>query len=116
MERTTPNNLKGTTMATTTRWMVHCDIEACAEISYRTHELAWLAEDFQHSMRQRNELGLVVEEGTDIIGFVVYRLESDGDAKFVRVLKLAATTLEAREAINTKLAERAAKLGRRILV
>ena len=103
-------------MATTTRWMIHRDIAACAEISYRTHELAWLAEDFQSSMRQRNELGLVVEQGTDIIGFVVYRLESDGDAKFVRVLKLAATTLEARDAINNKLAERAAKLGRRILV
>ena len=99
-----------------TRWMVHCDIEACADISYRTHELAWLAEDFRHSMRQRNELGLVVEEGTDIIGFVVYRLESDGDTRIVRVLKLAATTLEARDAINNKLAERAAKLGRRILV
>jgi len=103
-------------MAATTRWMVHRDIEACAEISYRTHDLAWLAEDFQHSMRQRNELGLVVEEGTDIIGFVVYRLESDGDTRIVRVLKLAATTLAAREAINTKLAERTAKLGRRILV
>jgi [ribosomal protein S18]-alanine N-acetyltransferase len=57
------------------RWMIRRDLpEVLTLESVFNSRDPWLEEDFLHCLRQRNCIGMVVECGETVVGFMVYEL------------------------------------------
>lgn len=98
------------------RWMIARDIPECVDLSYRRNDLAWLAEDFRDSLRDRCCIGYVVEKGIDVVGFYVIELYGKETQRKARVLKMATQNQAAADTLNAKLAEFSEKHNRKIVV
>lgn len=58
------------------RWMVRADMPAIMEIERLSFgDDAWTEADFCRCCRQRNVIPMIVERGTQVIGFVIYELQ-----------------------------------------
>ncbi len=55
------------------RWMIRADMPDVCAIDLK-HGLGWTNEDFLVNLRQRNCIGMVVEQGDQIVGFMIYTL------------------------------------------
>jgi [ribosomal protein S18]-alanine N-acetyltransferase len=56
------------------RWMIRRDMPEVLAIEGENFEFAWLEEDFIHSLRQRNCIGMVAEHEDRVVGFMIYEL------------------------------------------
>ena len=57
------------------RYMIRRDLAECLDIENRSFDYPWDEADFIKAMRQRNRIGMVVEDGNDqVVGFMVYTL------------------------------------------
>ncbi len=56
------------------RWMIRRDIEEVLEIEQLCFATPWLEKEFIRCLRQRNCIGRVIEDGRDVLGFMVYEL------------------------------------------
>lgn len=60
------------------RWMIRRDMNEVLDIE-RRHAVGvpWGEEDFLKVLRDRNSIGMVVEEGQTVVAFVLYNLEKN---------------------------------------
>ena len=56
------------------RWMIRRDHEAVLEIEQLGFDEPWDKSDFIRCLRQRNCIGMVIEDGRDVLGFMVYEV------------------------------------------
>jgi ribosomal-protein-alanine N-acetyltransferase len=56
------------------RWMIRRDMAEVIKIEQASFEYHWTEADFLHCLRQRNCIGMVAEQGSRVIGFMIYEL------------------------------------------
>lgn len=56
------------------RWMIARDLPEVAQIEEKSFLYPWTHEDFLRFLRERDCIGMVVEQGETIVGFMVYEL------------------------------------------
>ncbi len=56
------------------RWMIRRDMPEVLAIEAESFEFPWLDDDFIHSLRQRNCIGMVAEYEDRVVGFMIYEL------------------------------------------
>ena len=56
------------------RWMIRRDMADVLGIENSSFEFPWNEDDFVRCLRQRNCIGMVVEQDDEIVGFMVYEL------------------------------------------
>lgn len=67
------------------RWATQKDLDEIQRIENASFEYPWATEDFQHFLRSRNCIGMVVTLDEIIVGYVAYRLEK----RFIRIENFA---------------------------
>lgn len=90
---------------TCVRWMIRRDMAEVLGLDQQCNErLQWREEDFLTALRQRNCIGMVAEQGDDVVGFMVYHLHKH----HLELVRFAAPT---EEILSKLLAKLAAKLS-----
>lgn len=56
------------------RWFIRRDMPEVLAIEADSYEWAWSEEDFLRYLRDRNTIGMVVEQHEKVIGFMIYEL------------------------------------------
>lgn len=56
------------------RWLIRRDMADVLNIEHDSFEFPWTEEDFLGCLRQRNCIGMVADNGDDIVGYMVYEL------------------------------------------
>lgn len=56
------------------RWMIKSDLDTVVFIEQQSFQFAWTREEFLRALRQRNTIGMVVEDKDTVVGFMVYSL------------------------------------------
>ena len=56
------------------RWMIRRDMPEVLEIEPDSFEYPWCEDDFIRCLRQRNCIGMVVEQDDRVVGFMIYEL------------------------------------------
>lgn len=56
------------------RWMIRRDMEQVLDIEGSSFEFPWSEDDFIRCLRQRNCIGMVAEQGDNVLGFMIYEL------------------------------------------
>ena len=54
------------------RWMIRRDMPEVLQTETQSFEFAWTEEDFLRCLRQRNCIGMVAEQGEQVVGFMIY--------------------------------------------
>jgi [ribosomal protein S18]-alanine N-acetyltransferase len=90
------------------RWMIRRDMPEVLAIEDEHFEFPWLEDDFIHSLRQRNCIGMVAEYDDRIVGFMIYELHKNR----IHVLNFAVASGYHRRGVGTQmLAKLANKLS-----
>lgn len=56
------------------RWMIRQDMPEVMAIEQSSYDYPWAEEDFLECLRQRNCIGMVIEQDNKVIGFMIYEL------------------------------------------
>jgi len=56
------------------RWMIRRDMPEVLDIENASFEHPWREDDFLRVLRQRNCIGMVAEQGDQIVGYMIYEL------------------------------------------
>ena len=56
------------------RWLIRRDMEEVLYIENESFPQPWSEEDFLRCLRQRNCIGMVCENGDQVVGFMIYEL------------------------------------------
>jgi ribosomal-protein-alanine N-acetyltransferase len=67
------------------RWLIRRDMPEVLAIEAESFEFPWLGNDFAHSLRQRNCIGMIAEYENQVVGFMIYELHKTR----IHVLNLA---------------------------
>lgn len=59
------------------RWMIRRDMQEVLAIEQESFEFPWFEEEFVHCLRQKNTIGMITENDTSILGFMIYELHKD---------------------------------------
>lgn len=59
------------------RWLIRNDMKDVLAIEKESFEWFWTEEEFIRCLRQRNCIGMVVEAGDEICGFMVYEIHKN---------------------------------------
>jgi ribosomal-protein-alanine N-acetyltransferase len=84
------------------RWIIKADLPAVTRIETAAQERPLLTEELETMLRQRNCIGLVVQEDERILAYCVYALEKDE----IELLVLAVDPKRQRQGIGRMLMER----------
>lgn len=57
------------------RWLIHRDLPALAEIEESSFADHWSADDFRAWLTGKDNIGLVLEHGPAVVGYVLYQLK-----------------------------------------
>lgn len=80
------------------RWMIRMDMPEVLRIENECYPQPWIEDDFIHILRQRNHIGMVVEEDqTKVVGFVIYSL----DKTYNRIVNIAVDPTYQRQGIGS---------------
>jgi ribosomal-protein-alanine N-acetyltransferase len=72
------------------RWMIRRDMAEVLEIENANFEFPWSEEDFIRCLRQRNCMGMVVEDAKEnVVGFMIYELHRNRLHLFVMAVHAA---------------------------
>jgi [ribosomal protein S18]-alanine N-acetyltransferase len=90
------------------RWMIRRDMPEVLAIEAASFEFPWLEDDFIHSLRQRNCIGMVAEFEDRVVGFMIYELHKSR----IHVLNFAVLPEYRRSGVGSQmLAKLTAKLS-----
>lgn len=81
------------------RWMIRRDMPEVLQIEQESHDYPWTEEDFLHCLRQRNCIGMVAEQGEQVVGFMIYELHK---AK-LHILNFAVHPSQRRHRVGTQM-------------
>ena len=84
------------------RWLIRRDMHDVLRIEAESFEFPWCEDDFMNALRQRNCIGMVVDVGIDVVGFMIYELH----ANRIDVLKIAVDPQWRRKGIGTAMLDR----------
>jgi ribosomal-protein-alanine N-acetyltransferase len=56
------------------RWMIRRDMPEVLQTEQESFEYTWTEDDFLRTLRNRNCIGMVAEQGEKVIGFMIYEL------------------------------------------
>lgn len=56
------------------RWFIRRDMPEVLRIEQASHDFPWCEEDFLRCLCQRNCVGMVAEQGENVVGFMIYEL------------------------------------------
>ena len=87
---------------TAIRWLIRRDMPEVLAIENESFEYAWTEEDFLSCLRQRNCIGMVAEEGTEVVGFMIYELHKET----IRLLNFAVKGSARRSGVGRSMARR----------
>jgi ribosomal-protein-alanine N-acetyltransferase len=59
------------------RWLIRRDHPEVLAIEAGSFEYPWCEEDFLRNLRQRNCIGMVAEQGEQVVGFMIYELHKN---------------------------------------
>ena len=60
------------------RWMIHRDMPEVLGIETSSFEFPWIEDDFIRCLRQRNNIGMIIEYAEEqIVGFMIYELHKN---------------------------------------
>ena len=80
------------------RWMIRADMLEVLDIERRSFEFPWTEDDFIRSLRQRNCIGMVAEDGSErVVGFMLYELHKH----HIRLVNFAVHTEERNLGVGT---------------
>ena len=81
------------------RWMCSMDLNQVLEIEADSFEFPWSERDLLRALQQRNTIGMVVEAGRGIAGYMLYELHP----KRLHLLNLAVDTSCRRQGVGTSM-------------
>ena len=84
------------------RWMIRRDMTDVLEIENASFEFPWNEDDFVRCLRQRNCIGMVVEQDDEIVGFMIYELYKTR----LHILNFAVHQNQRRSGIGTVMVEK----------
>lgn len=84
------------------RWMIRRDMADVLGIENSSFEFPWNEDDFVRCLRQRNCIGMVVEQDDEIVGFMVYELHKTR----LHILNFAVHQAQQRSGIGTAMVEK----------
>jgi len=84
------------------RWMIRRDMAEVIQIERSSFEYHWTEADFLHCLRQRNCIGMVAEQGSRVLGFMIYELFKNR----LHVLNFAVTPDARHTGIGTQMVEK----------
>ncbi len=73
------------TLSNHVRWLIRRDMDEVLDIEQSTFSPYWTEEDFLATLRRRDCIGMVTEQGEKIVGFMVHQLQR----KTIRILNFA---------------------------
>lgn len=82
------------------RWLLRRDMDKALIIENASFEYPWTDEDFLRCLRQKNCIGMAAEVDDELVGYVVYELNS----KHIRILNLAVSPDARRKGVGTAIA------------
>lgn len=91
-----------TTTAIQIRWMIRRDMPEILAIERECFEYPWTEEDFLMTLRQRNVIGMVADDGSKIHGYVIYELLKGQ----LHVLNFAVAPWLRREGLGTRMVQK----------
>ncbi len=56
------------------RWMIRRDMDQVLSIESSSFEFPWSEDEFIRCLRKRNCIGMVAEQGEEVLGFMIYEL------------------------------------------
>jgi [ribosomal protein S18]-alanine N-acetyltransferase len=68
---------KSATVETSVRWLIRSDLPAVVAIEAQSFPSPWGEEDFIKTMRNRNCIGMVAEQGETLVGYMLYELHKN---------------------------------------
>lgn len=84
------------------RWMIRWDMRDVLRIENASFKSPWIEEDFLNCLRQRNCIGMVAEQGEQVVGFMLYELHPDR----LRILDLAVDPSFRRSGVGTQMVKK----------
>ena len=84
------------------RWMIRRDMADVLGIENSSFEFPWNEDDFVRCLRQRNCIGMVVEQDDEIVGFMVHELHKTR----LHILNFAVHQDQRRSGIGTGMVEK----------
>lgn len=80
------------TLPAQVRWLIRRDMDEVMAIEKQSFDHPWTEEEFMCCLRERNTIGAVIEDNTQIIGYMIYELHKGK----LRLLNLAVKPIERR--------------------
>lgn len=84
------------------RWMIRSDFDDVLEIEQLGFDHPWTEDDLIRAIRDRHTIGMVAEDGRDVLGFMVYELHP----KRIELLNLAVHPCAWRRRVGTAMIAR----------
>ena len=84
------------------RWMLRQDLNEVVDIERESFDFAWDEDDFIQTLKQRNCIGMVVNDVDRIRGFMVYTLENN----YLHILKFAVAPWARRKGFGTQMVDK----------
>ena len=84
------------------RWMIRRDMAEVLEIENHSFPFPWSDDDFMRCLRQRNCIGMVVEQDEKIVGFMIFELLKSS----LRLLNLAVHKSYRRQGVGKAMVEK----------
>lgn len=84
------------------RWMIRRDMPEVLEIERQSFEFPWSEEDFVRSLRQRNCIGMVAEQGERVVAFMIYELHKTR----LHILNFAVSPMVRRQGVGQQMLEK----------
>ena len=90
------------TLPAQVRWLIRRDMDEVMKIEKRSFDHPWTEEEFMMHIRERNTIGAVIEDNTQIIGYMVYELHKGK----LNLLNLAVKPIERRSGYGRQMVQR----------
>ncbi|HUY35954.1 MAG TPA: ribosomal protein S18-alanine N-acetyltransferase [Pirellulales bacterium] len=84
------------------RWMIRRDMADVLEIEHAAFEFPWSEDDFIRCLRQRNCIGMVADQGDQVVGFMIYELHKTR----LHILNFAVADAHRRQGIGRQMVEK----------
>ena len=87
------------------RWMIRRDMQEVLEIENQSFWQPWTEDDFIRLLRQRNCIGMVLDDGEHVLGFMLYELHKNR----IEVLRFAVAEGRRRSGLGRMFADKLRK-------